>query len=312
MYAKRNSLTILAVLLLLSTVGFFWYRSEAQELQRVSQKNQQLTQQLRGALEVSGTLKQIINERDSLQVRWEKAPKKILNTEEPAFSLSYINWLIREHGLDLDFDFYLNDKKTNNEYTAFSYTLNGEGDYRNICSLVWYMTQNPLLYHIKNVTFRRSDNDPERINFIVMFEGYSMKKEWEVSREFALASTTFNWDAEFGRDAFRSLIPLAAVKDPDSGPVAKPAAAAAAKPVEPPKPKEQPGLLDVETATLLAITNDRAYLRASNGKVITLKVGDAVRRGRLARVDPQHNQVEFTIETENGSSRLLQLNIEYN
>ncbi|MCG3117968.1 MAG: hypothetical protein ALAOOOJD_00093 [bacterium] len=311
MYAKRNSLTILAVLLLLSTVGFFWYRREAQELQRVSQKNQQLTQQLRGALEVSGTLKQIISERDLLQARWEKAPKKILNTEEPAFSLSYINWLIREHGLDLDFDFYLNDKKANNEYTAFSYTLNGEGDYRNICSLVWYMTQNPLLYHIKNVTFRRSDNDPERINFIIMFEGYSMKKEWEVGREFAMASTAFNWNAEFGHDAFSSLIPLTAVKDPDSSPAPKPAVASPL-PAAPPKPKERPGLLDVENATLLAITNDRAYLRARDGKVVTLKIGDEVRNGRLARVDPQHNQVEFTIETENGSSRLLQLNIEYN
>lgn len=61
-----------------------------------------------------------------------RSPKKLLNAEEPAFSLSYINWLIQVHNLDLDFDFYLNDKNPQAEFTAFSYTLNGEGKYRDI------------------------------------------------------------------------------------------------------------------------------------------------------------------------------------
>jgi len=302
MYAKRNSLTILAVLLLLSGIGFFWYRSEARELKRVSDKNNELNTRLRGSLEVAQTLAIVTTERDSLQKRWENSAKKILNTEEPAFSLSYINWLIRTHDLALDFDFYLNDKKTNNEYTGFSYTLNGEGDYRNFCALVWHMTRNPLLYRIKNVTLKRSENDPKLVNFIIMFEGYSMNKEWEVGSEMTVASLPFNWEMEFGRDAFASLMPE----------LPKPKVVVAEfKP--PPKPKEPPGLFDVEGAALLAITNDKAYLRAKDGKVASLKVGDPVRNGgRLTRLDPQRNQVEFMIENENGGSRLVQLNIEYN
>src|SRR5262245_3368885 len=110
MYAKRNSLTILAVLLLLSGLGYLWYRHEAQKLAQTAAKNKNLNTQLRGALEVAETLAHVTSERDSLQRRWQQAPKKLLNAEEPAFSLSYVNWLINQHGLDLDFDFFLNER----------------------------------------------------------------------------------------------------------------------------------------------------------------------------------------------------------
>jgi Tfp pilus assembly protein PilO len=307
MYAKRNSLTILAFLLLLSGVGFFWYRSEAKDLARVSAKNKELTMQLRGALEVAETLAYVTAERDSLQRLWKKSPKKILNTEEPAFSLSYINWLIRTHNLALDFDFYLNDKKAKNEYTVFTYTLSGEGDYRNFCTLVWHMTRNPLLYHIKSVTMRRSDNDPKLVSFNVTFEGYSMNKDWEVKREVAMTAASFDWEAEFRHDSFESMFPVVIEPKPEPKVASRPVVEA-----PPPKPKEPPGLLEVETATLLAITNDKAYLRAKDGKVVPLKIGDQVRHGRLTRLEPSRNQAEFVLESESGSSRIFQLTIEYN
>jgi len=305
MYAKRNSLTILAFLVLLSGVGFFWYRSEAKELSLVSEKNKQLTTQLHGDLEIAEMLAKVTNERNALFGKWEKSPKKILNTEEPAFSLSYINWLIRMHNLNLDFDFYLNDKKARREYTVFSYTLNGEGDYRNICALVWHMTSNPLLYRLKNVTLKRNEEDPQRVNFVIMLEGYSMNKDWEVGSELAMAAQPFDWGTQFGHDAFVSLIPFERKAEPKAEAAPKPKPAVEA-------PKEIPGLFDTDGATLLAITNEKAYLRAKDGKVVPLKIGDQVRRGRLTRVDPRNNQVEFTLETESGSSRLIQLNIEYN
>jgi len=305
MYAKRNSLTILAVLLLLSGLGYLWYRSSAQELARVKAQNQQLTQQLRGALEVAETLIYVTAERDSLQRRWRNAPKKLLNAEEPAFSLSYINWLINQHQLDLDFDFYLNEKKAFKEYTAFSYTLNGEGDYRNICALVWYMTRSPLLYQIKSVTYRRSESDPKLLNFVIQFEGYSMSKDWEVNSELVMNSPPLDWYTEFEYDAFASMSPFVAetkaVVTKSETEVAKPA-----------KPIEQPDLFDIEGASLIAIASDKAYLRARNGKVVAMQTGYQVKNGRLIRVDARANQVEFTVQTSSGSSRIVTMNIEYN
>ncbi len=301
MYAKRNSLTILAVLVLLSGLGYLWYRSAAQELARVKAQNQSLTQNLRGALEVAETLVYVTAERDSLQRRWRSASKKLLNAEEPAFSLSYINWLINQHALDLDFDFYLNEKKTFPEYTAFSYTVNGEGDYRNICALVWYMTRSPLLYQIKSVTYRRSDNDSKLINFVIQFEGYTINKEWEVKSELVMTSPPLDWFAEFEYDAFASMAP-AAVE-------IKSAVASVAS--APSKPAESPDLMDIEGASLLAIVSDKAYVRARNGKVVTMSIGHPVKNGKLTRVDGRMNQVEFILEV-GGSTRIVPMKIEYN
>jgi len=305
MYAKRNSLTILAVLLLLSGLGYLWYRHEAQKLTQTTMKNQQLNKQLRGSLEVAETLLHVTAERDSLQQRWQRAPKKLLNAEEPAFSLSYINWLINQHNLNLDFDFYLNEKKAAKVYTAFSYTLSGEGDYYNVCALVWYMTRSPLLYQIKSVNYRRNQNDPKLLTFTIMFQGYTMNKNWEVNSELTMASPQLNWMSEFEYDAFNSLRPATIeVK----APVTAFAASVPAKPVKPPEP---PGLVDIETSTLLSIAGETAYVRARDGKVVPMRMGQQVRRGSLTRVDAQANAAEFTLEGENGP-RTVRLKIEYN
>jgi len=299
MYAKRNSLTILGFLVLLSGLGFLWYRSEARELTLVNTKNEEMNKQLYGSLEIAETLAKIQHKRDSLQAAWQRSPKKILNADEPAFSLSYINWLIRNHNMEIDFDFYLNDKRAQNEFTTISYTLNGEGDYRNICSLLWYITYNPLLYHIKSVTFKRSDKNDKLLSFAIMFEGYSMNKDWEVGSELEMASRMLDWESELGYDAFTNLLPVELPK-----PVFVPR-------VAPPRPQEDPSLVDVEKATLVAITPDQAYVRARDGRLVTLKVDDKVRRGSLARLDQQNNYAEFLLEAD-GVSRSVRLNLEYN
>jgi Tfp pilus assembly protein PilO len=302
MYAKRNSLTILAVLLLLSGLGYLWYRHEAKKLTLTTAKNKQLSTQLRGSLEVAETLALISAERDQLQQRWQNAPKKLLNAEEPAFSLSYVNWLINQHNLDLDFDFYLNEKKASKEYTAFSYTLSGEGDYYNVCALIWYMTRSPLLYQIKSVDYRRNGQDSEKLKFTIMFQGFSMNKDWEVNSELTMVSQPLNWAMEFEYDAFNSLRPVVVPE------VKAPVVSAPPKPVKPPEP---PGLVDAETATLLSIAGGTAYVRARDGKVVPMRVGQQVKRGNLTRIDPQANTAEFTLESDNGP-RVVRLKIEYN
>lgn len=302
MYAKRNSLTILLVLVLLSGLGYLWYRSASQELARVKAQNQSLTQNLRGDLEVAETLVYITMERDSLLKRWRNAPKKLLNAEEPAFSLSYINWLINQQALDLDFDFYLNEKKDFAEYTAFLYTLNGEGDYRNTCALVWHMTRSPLLYQIKSVTYRRSDNGNNLLNFVIQFEGYTVNKDWEVQSEVAMASAPLDWFAEFEYDAFASMVTIA----PEPKPALAITAPGPSRPAEP-----RPDLFDIEGASLLAIVGDKAYVRARNGKVVTMSIGHEVKNGRLTRVDARANRVEFILES-GGNSRIVPMKIEYN
>lgn len=299
MYAKRNTLTATIIFILFTSVGYWLYYSKSQELKKVREQQEELNMRLRGSLEIAETLQHVKAEHDSLQTRWLSAPKKLLNTEEPAFSLSYINWLINVNNLQLDFDFYLNKKVNQGVYTAFSYTLNGEGSYRDITSLIWYITKNPLLYQIRSVTLKRTDKNPNLLHFIIMFEGYSMHEDWGTRNELSMPASRLSWLAEFNYNAFAEQMPIIHRPAPRKI-VAKPS-----KPIEP------PGLIDIEKATLLAITNNQAYIKARDGKLKILKVGDLVRRGRLARIDQTMNQVEFELTTQRGP-RTVRLNLEYN
>lgn len=301
-YATRNNLTISGILLLLIIIGFFWYRSEAKALDEVNLSNDQLQRQLQGDLEVSDTIGQFQVERDSLEQKLVGSSKKLINAKEPTFSLSYINWLIETYGINLDFDFFLNEKKPGKRYTTFVYTLNGEGDYQNFCSLIWYITHNPILYNIKNVNLKRSDKNPDLLNFTVMLEGYSMSEAWESGDDLAMISSRMNWNSEFGYNAFASRYLTKPV-------VEKPIVT---KPVVKPVIPRPSGLIEVEKASLIAIANNKIYLRSkADGKVVSLKVGDRVDRGRLIRINQSMNQAEFEVATSIGT-RIIYLKLEYN
>lgn len=299
-YAKRNNLTISGILVLLTIIGFFWYRSEVKALDELTAQTQQLESRLNEDLQVTDTFGQFQVERDSLEKKLVRSSKKLINAVEPTFSLSYINWLIENYDINLDFDFFLNEKKKGENYQTFVYTLNGEGDYPNFCSLIWYITHNPILYNIKNVTLKRSDKDPNLLNFTVMLEGYSMSEAWESGDDLAMVATHLNWYSEFGYNAFSGR--YQAEPKPTTAPVAR------NKPVE----RKPSGLLDVEKASLIAIANNKVYLRSkSDGKVVSLKVGDRVDGGTLQRINHSMNQAEFEVTSSFGT-RTVYLKLEYN
>jgi len=299
-YAKRNNLTIVGILFVLVIVGFVWYRSEAKALDRVLKEKNELDRQLQEDIETSDTFGQFQVARDSLEQKLVHSSKKLINAKEPTFSLSYINWLIETYNIELDFDFQLNQKKTGKRYTTFVYTLNGEGDYYNFSSLIWYITHNPILYNIRNVDLRRSDNDPDLLHFTVMFEGYSLSEAWESGDDLAMISSRINWNSEFRYDAFSGSRPVRPTPKKEAKRMARP-------------PKlSSSGLIDVEKASLIAIANHKIYLRAKgSGKVVSLKVGDRVRGGQLARINQTMNQAEFRVSTTTGS-RMVYLRLEYN
>ena len=109
MYTKRNTITLFLLLTLVVGVGFAWYTGEVKILHKVKTQNTRLARQFHGTEQVVQTLETVELTFADLKENWQHAPKKILSIEEPAFTISYINWLIQNYNLDLNFDFFLND-----------------------------------------------------------------------------------------------------------------------------------------------------------------------------------------------------------
>lgn len=296
-YARRNSLTILIFLILMSSIGYVWYNSESDRLVKLRKEYSELDRRFHEDLKITESLGEFASQKDSLAHKLSSSPKTLYSVDEPAFSLSYITWLINHHHLAIDFDFVLNEKKPGKKFTTFSYTLTGESDYRNFCSLIWHLTKYPILYKIKHVSLRRSEDD-ERLKFVMSLEGYTLNKPESDQKEINIIPASFNWVREFKYDIFRRVLPPKKV--------AKPAIVVRKKP----KAVEPPGLISVQQARLLSITSDKIFLKAKGGKIVSLKPGDRVKGGRLVRIDLITNEAVFQIMS-GGSTQVVRLALKY-
>ena len=141
--------------MVLMIIGIFLYTRSSKQLEEAKIKSEKLTHQLDGSLEVAKALSTVENKYRFLQQRWEQTPKKILATDEPSFSLYYLNWIVNNYNVALDFDFVLNNITDNGDISTFSFTLTGEGSYHDIYRLIWFLTENPLLYQIESFALQQ-------------------------------------------------------------------------------------------------------------------------------------------------------------
>ncbi len=287
MYAKRNSITIGILWLLLLVVGIFWYSRENKKTKQLRLKQKELTQQLDGSLEIIKTLESVQNQYRILKEKWDFSPKQILAAEEPSFSLEYLNWLVNHHNFALEFDFVLKNVTDNVDIVTFNFLLSGEGSYHDLFRLIWFLTENPLLYQIESFSVNQSREDRNLINFKMEIKGFSSKQKLAGQQEFSFDSMKPLAQNVMFHDAFKPLM-----RSMPRPPRQRTSIFRRETPKVKPKPIDK-GLVDIETSTLQAVANGRVYIKDKNNKLITLKVGDKVKSGTLTRINQKKSEVEF-------------------
>jgi hypothetical protein len=285
MYETRNSLTIAVLVVLVGTVGFFWHGREATKLETLQAKYVKLQEDLKMAREAAKRLPSIEEQHAAIGQMWQQAPKKILSVDEPSFSLYYLNWLVAAYDIPIDFDFVLNKRTDQGSFTVYSYSLQGEGTYRDVYRFIWYLTNNPVLYQIRALEMRRAGSNSDRLGFSLDLEGYSINSKWAVD-----PITTSSFKSQLVSEQVTEVYD--AFQAPRSVRVRPRRQRQPARPTLPPRPAN---LVDVEKAKLQAVTSGTVYLRDERGKLVTLSVGDRVYLGRLTRVDLTNNEAEFQL-----------------
>jgi len=293
MFAKRNSITLAAIWLILLLVGIFLYVKDTRRLVEAMHQKVTLSTKLESSQHEIARLKGIEDEHSKLSQLWLSMPKKIVSADEPSFSLSYFNWIMTRYRLVVDFDFELNQIKQLDSYTKYVYTLNGESAYGEILRLIWHITHEPILYRINSIRLN-STGDPQLLSFSIELEGYAMNDELEIA-EFSELSPASYASLPVQHDIFAPIIKP------------KPKRVVAEAPKLPPK---LPGQIDVELASLQAVTSNSIFIADPGNGVKELKVGDAVYLGRLVRIDTQRNEAEFRI-TKFGKTQRITLGINY-
>ena len=299
MYAKRNSITIGILWVLLLAIGIFWYSQENKRLKILKVKNKQLSQQLDGSLEIAKALQGVEQQYRFLREKWDLSPKRLIAAEEPSFSLDYLNWLVNQNNFALEFDFELKNIIDNGDIVTFRFLLTGEGSYHDLFRLIWHLTKNPLLYQIESFTINQSQNEKNLIEFKMELKGFSLTQKLDTQREFTFDSMQPLAENVMFYDSFKPLNRVEPVRQ----------TANMFRKETTPKPVDK-GLVDIESATLQAVANGRVYIKDKNNKLSTMRVGDKVQSGTLTKINQKKSEVEFVLEKA-GGARTVTLGLGY-
>jgi len=288
MYAKRNTITIAVLWLILTVIGIFWISNENKKIKVLQTKNGELRKKLDGSLEIIQALEVVENEYRILSERWNHAPKQIVAEEEPSFSLYYLNWLINNHKIPLEFDFELKNIAPSGHILTFSFLLSGQGSYNDLYRMIWFLTKNLLLYQIESFTLKQTKESDNIIDFSLSVKGFSLIEESKSAQKFNFDTMRPVAEQFQFHDAFKPLYRLRQPKKQTANMFQRSPGRVVAKPVK-------KGLIDIESATLQAVANGRIYIKDRSGKLHTLKVGDEVRNGRLKAINQKRSEVQFSV-----------------
>jgi len=287
MYAKRNTITIAVLWLMLLTTGIFWISNESKKIKVLQNKNSELRKKLDGSLEIIQALEAVESEFRILSERWNNAPKQVVAEEEPSFSVYYLNWLVNNYKIPLEFDFELKNISTSGNNLTFSFLLSGQGSYNDIYRMIWYLTNNLLLYQIESFTLKQAKDDNNFIDFQMTVSGFSLMEKSDSDQKFSFETMRPVAENIQFYDAFK---PLYQIRQP------KPVASMFKENVGRVKPKPvDKGLIDIESANLQAVANGKVYLKDKKGKLYTLKVGDEIQNGRLTMINQKDSEVHFSV-----------------
>lgn len=297
MFAKRNAFTLALIWVIILAAGLFWYFREGGRLEEIRKKERELQTQLQESQEQIKRLTQVESAHDEINEKWSHSPKRIISADEPSFTLSYLNWIMTSNNLDIFYDFVLNGKRENEDVTTFNYTLTGEGSYNDIYKMLWYLTYEPILYKIEQLTL---NNTGDLLKFNMKLQGFTVDSSGaELQDDLGgLQRLSQTNGVARQRDIFEPLIkPKPVVR---SAPKERP------KPTLPPK---QPGEIDVEKASLKAVTPNSVFIAEGNSGLKELKIGDPVYLGRLVGINQKRNEAEFLI-TKFGRTQRVVLKID--
>jgi len=297
MYAKRNTITVGILLALLLIIGLFWNSRESKKINKLKEKNIELRKQLDGSLEIIQALEAVESEHRVLTEKWNHASKQIIAAEEPSFSLHYLNWIVNKYQIPLEFDFELKNIKNNGDILTFSFLISGEGSYHDLYRLIWFITENPILYKIESFSLKKTRDHDNLLDFSIQIEGFSLVQKLGSGQEFSFDTMKPVVERIQFHDAFKSLYPI-------QKPTPRSTFVRREIPKVKPKPID-PALIDIERATLQAVANGRAYVKDNKGKLITMKVGDKVRFGILRSINQTKSEIEFVLDKDGSSKTVI-------
>ncbi len=266
---RRNTIVLSSLLLMVVVFTLTVLRSNKKKIDEVEKLNSLLVGQV-------AVLDNQISNIDSLKREFmlqqemiAQQSKLILNQDNPTITYRYLLQLLRWMGRDIIFDFsQASSAKAGQDY--HEYLISGKTHFANLVALVNNMEHQRALLTVEELSIG-NDNiaDSDTVSFSMVFRTHykpggadpgtiKSKKITSVAASHML---------------FKSRI------------------------FEQPRPRQEGSrMINVESVSLIGLSEDRVFLRDSQGIIRILSVGDRVEHGYLGAIDVVNEKAIFKID----------------
>lgn len=268
-HAIRNSL-ILIIILFVVIGGFIAqglpYKKELKKLKKSYQENLKLLQDLQADnpnIEDQYRIKYLL---EDLSEKKLKTGKFILKKEDPIFSYRYFLDICDKFDAQLDFDFFIS-KRADDKENYNNYTLSGTSKIKDVYNFLYNLERQYLLYIITGLELKEQSIEDQTINYQIQIQ--------------AFYSETGTVEAE---SPWRTLPPrnlsYNILSSRIHGPINKP---------------YEEKFIDIETASVIGLSLDKAFISTVNGTIVVLSSGDKVAYGYVDQINLDEQYVQFRI-----------------
>ncbi len=316
-YAARNTLFIAAFWALIMALGlFFVYSYQAKEIEAIQKRNNRKQSRIDDLHKMRFEMDALLKEYNHLKELSLGKMGTLAGNESPGETYDYIRRELMNTKSALSINFtYTGQERQSSAYKR-KYEIEGEGDFKDLYSLVWFLERGPIFYDVKSLNvdtiIEEEEDTPKNheINFKMQVWGFCKDEGVEME---AVNRSIEGPDpiAELVSNSMRNRLSLeraGALK------VQKQAARSEKTPVaEPPRRETTPSKTSASnlpvitrTSKVLAVTPSSCIVQDDNGKQWRLGPGDKIEKGFLEEIQNQTGKVIFRIQ-DTHKSELIEL-----
>lgn len=264
--SSRNTLVLIALFLVSAVISTIALRNSSMKLSVGKAKLKETKEQIM-LLNRAVANREILEEEYDLQLAVAGSQFKIIFDDDSSiitynYLLRILGWLNR----DIYYDFGMS-KRGDGGYNE--YVINGVASYMDLVRFTRLIEYQRALLTIEDITVNRQIAHSDSIGFSMMFRTYSHADGLPAS---AITYNTMNKSIN-NYSLFRPRYTQDFHHDEDI----------------------DPRLLDLESSTLIAISEDHAFIRDATGIIRMLKRGDSVLYGYLQKIDSREGLALFRV-----------------
>jgi hypothetical protein len=264
--SSRNTLVLASLLILSGIVSFGVLRKAGQNLQQKEQETQEIQAQVNDFSAMVANREALEEEYQKQMAMASQQSKVILKTDNSAISYDYLLQILRWLNTDLIYDFALSNQA--NDYNE--YVISGRSHYMDIVHFTRLLEYQRALLTIEDLTLTaESVAHSDTVSFSMIFRTHYEEDGIPISdlsyKSIPRSVTSYS----LFRPKYTETMPEMIAQDTR--------------------------LVDIDNSRLIAISEDRAFVRDSRGLIRILSLQDEVLWGYLYRIDHREGAAIFRV-----------------